>query len=630
MSRHDDAANQLEGMQEVDAPAGEAAADRQDDIAADDEALVHDRWWAKLEETVMLDMEGPRLGGSVAAAGERAAGGAHDYRFSFGSQAFMGGGFFGDAAATAREHPIQRYVPPPARSGFRFSFPRHAVISGGAGSSSSTPHGGAVASAASPALPGSGAISTVLSMALPTAAPVAPMVSPVVMTSPGDPMVNAPQDVPAGSGAGAGASSATHDFYGGVFPAVPPGSSTTNARRARYLAEAAEDILDVWGRWTAALPVANALPQPQPKSAAADDTPAVVARKEEGRGNVWNDDRFSSLRRVILADSDTPAVFAAMEEGPDNAWYECIIRDAAILDQMEDPEIHGSIPQDLTPSSETPAVVEPESEAASAAGEGGEFSLPNVCKEWGLLPSDLDPEDAGPSDKKRPRVAPLADGDLPVFECGICFETLPILDLFHGLQCGHRFCLECMTTYIEGKVRERDVPIHCPEPECRYEKDGVLHPEHCKKAIDFAAFGDWGLRLAEGAISPNRRAYCPNRQCGIVLETTGEEKPAQAPCPACNLLLCASCGMEWTTGDGEGREHDCAKSLANVLIMKLADERRWKQCPSCRMMVERIAGCRVMHCRCHMVFCYQCGLQMSPVTEGNETCRCHNVFRGHL
>ncbi|KAG8056856.1 hypothetical protein GUJ93_ZPchr0002g26286 [Zizania palustris] len=288
--------------------------------------------------------------------------------------------------------------------------------------------------------------------------------------------------------------------------------------------------------WTAALPVANALPQPQPKSA------AVVARKEEGRRrNVRNDDPFSSLRRVILADPNTPAVFAAMEEGPDNAWYEYIIRDAAILDQMEDPESHGYIPQDLTPSSETPppwwnrnrrlpplpekAASSPCRTSARSGGSSGPTLTPMMPR--GTCPS----------------IAPSRSADTR--------RTASSTRSIARIE-GHR---------LRG-------------------------------------FCDWGLRLAEDAISPNRQAYCPNRHCGIVLETTGAEKPAQAPCPACNLLLCASCGMEWTTGDGEGGEHDdCAKSHGNVLVMKLADERRWKQCPSCRMMVERIAGCRLMRCR---------------------------------
>ncbi|KAG8050121.1 hypothetical protein GUJ93_ZPchr0009g231 [Zizania palustris] len=160
------------------------------------------------------------------------------------------------------------------------------------------------------------------------------------------------------------------------------------------------------------------------------------------------------------------------------------------------------------------------------------------------------------------------------FDCGICLETLPLLDLFRGLQCGHKFCLECMATYVEGKVRVGYVLIHCPDPECRDDEDGgVLHPEDCKKVIDFAAFADWGMRLAEGAISPNRRAYCPNRRCRIMLETSGEDKPAQSPCPACKLLLCAACGMEWTTSAGDDDFHHCSKNPGNVLSHEEAHRR---------------------------------------------------------
>ncbi|KAL5206130.1 hypothetical protein ABZP36_034339 [Zizania latifolia] len=498
---HEDAANHVEVE-----PAGVQAADRHDDIAATEEALNDELWLAMLvDESEMLE--------NMAAAGERPAGGAR-------------ADFFADALAeVAREYSVQRYVPPPARSGFRSSLPRSAAS--GAGSSCCTPHSADI-------------------------------------------------------------------------PVLPPGSPTTHARRAADLAMA-EIVRET------ALP-ANALAQPQHQSAgvgadtpavvvgktekghgkvrndgpvsskrrampADSDTPAVFHGMEEGHGNVRNDDPVSSKRRAMLADSDSPAVFAGMEEGHDNAWYESIIRDVVIHEQDDDPELHGSIPQDLTPRSETPAVVEePDAELASGAGgEGGELSLPKFYKKWGLRPSDLDPEDAGPSIKRRQRVPPVADGDLPVFDCGICLETLPLLDLFRGLQCGHKFCLECVATYVEGKVREGDVPIHCPDPECRDDEDGgVLHPEDCKKVIDFAAFGDWGMRLAEGAISPNRRAYCPNRRCRIMLETSGEEKPAQAPCPACNLLLCAACGMEWTTS--AGNEHECAKSPGNVLMKKLTDE----------------------------------------------------------
>uniref|UniRef100_A0A0E0B3D3 RBR-type E3 ubiquitin transferase n=1 Tax=Oryza glumipatula TaxID=40148 RepID=A0A0E0B3D3_9ORYZ len=367
-------------------------------------------------------------------------------------------------------------------------------------------------------------------------------------------------------------------------------------------------------------------------------TPAISAGKggaaggmeeeEEVHRNVANEnDSVSSKRQALLADRDTPAVFAGMEDGHDNDWYDSVIRDAVIAELQEDPELHGPLPVQYLTKSPVVAQPPPRATAAAIAGEEeeeeGEFSMPNFYKKWGLRPSDLDPDEAGPS-TRRPRVLPLADGDLPTFECGICFDTLPMLDLFRGLPCDHKYCLECMTTYIDGKVREGAVPVACPDPECADGGDGgagVLHPEGCKKAIDFAAFTDWGLRLAEGAVPHDRRAYCPNHRCGILLEASGEAEPAMAACPACQHLLCAMCGGEWSTAD-DADHRDCSKGPEAAMVKKLADERRWKACPKCRMLVERTAGCRVMSCRCRMVFCYLCGLQIGAVLEGKEKCQC--------
>uniref|UniRef100_J3MXR9 RBR-type E3 ubiquitin transferase n=2 Tax=Oryza brachyantha TaxID=4533 RepID=J3MXR9_ORYBR len=350
--------------------------------------------------------------------------------------------------------------------------------------------------------------------------------------------------------------------------------------------------------------------------------PSVPAGKGEvARHHVQSDGPISSKRKALLADRDTPAVFAGMEEGDDNDWYESIIREAAIRELEEDPELHGLLPvQYFTPRSETPEAVT--TAAAAAVEEGDEISMPKFFKKWGLHPSDLDPDEAGPS-TRRPRVLPVSDDDLPTFDCGICFDTHPLLDMFRGLPCDHKFCLGCMAAYVEGKVGEADVPISCPHPECK--KDdvvaGVLHPEECKKSIDFAAFSSWGLRLAEGAVPHYRRAYCPNRRCAVLLETSGEDKPAMAECPACKLALCAACGMEWRAEDN-GEHMDCAKGPDAAMMKKLADEHRWKKCPKCKMMVERVSGCRVMNCRCRMVFCYDCGLQMSATLEGAEKCSC--------
>jgi len=204
----------------------------------------------------------------------------------------------------------------------------------------------------------------------------------------------------------------------------------------------------------------------------------------------------------MLADAvhHSPVILAGVdEEEHGNSWYDSLLREAQAMDE---PGLHDEVPffQQQFPRFDE----EPREEPG--------YSSPKRLRV--VHPSDLDLDEAGPSTTTRPRVLPLADDELPKFDCGICMETLPILDLFHGMQCQHRFCVECMATYIEGRTNAGEVPIPCPDPACpeAYGEDiAVLHPEVCKKSIDFAAFSSWGDGHTERAIPPNLRAYCPNR-----------------------------------------------------------------------------------------------------------------------
>jgi hypothetical protein len=294
-------------------------------------------------------------------------------------------------------------------------------------------------------------------------------------------------------------------------------------------------------------------------------------------------DAVISARQAVLGDgsSSSQVVLAGMEEEEhNNSWYESISREAQRMEQME--EEPGGLYEVSYFQTQPPS-------HQQEPTEGLGF----------LAFEDLDVDEPGPSTVRPARVPPLADDELPKFTCGICTETLPILDLFHGMQCEHRFCVECMAMYIEGRIHAGEVPIPCPDPACR-ELGGedsrlVLHPEECKKSIDFAAFGSWGDRLTESAIPRNRRAYCPNRQCGVMLEATGGKTPVMAFCPVCSHPMCATCGMDWSKDDSG--QHDCTEGPSAALVKKLAEERRWKQCPKCKMLVEKIYGCNVMRCR---------------------------------
>ncbi|CAN6224552.1 unnamed protein product [Urochloa humidicola] len=330
-------------------------------------------------------------------------------------------------------------------------------------------------------------------------------------------------------------------------------------------------------------------------------------------------DPGNSTMQSLFASENSRVVYPGMGDEEDNDWYDSIARDAHMMEEMEeedeDPGLDGTtmpsplhLPISMAPAPKeepdnnhrSPAAAEEEKEDSPAP----ELSLKDMSTNaWAFAPSQLGPDEAGPSTRtiKKPRVLPLADDEVPKFDCGICMETLPIFDLFHGMPCPHRFCAPCMGKYIEGKIRAGEVPVPCPEPACKEEAEGggVLDPEDCKKSIDYAVFISWNDQLTERAIPPGHRVYCPNRKCGVMLEksncSSAGKAPAEVRCPVCRRTMCAACGLEWST-DGSG-QHDCAEGPEAMLVKGLAAQRQWKQCPRCRMLVERTIGCDTMTCR---------------------------------
>lgn len=199
----------------------------------------------------------------------------------------------------------------------------------------------------------------------------------------------------------------------------------------------------------------------------------------------------------------------------------------------------------------------------------------------------------GPS-SSRARVAPLTDDEIGWFCCGICTERRLVLDRFRagsGLdaRCAHDFCIECVVRYIEGRVAYGAVPVPCPAPECR---DGVMHPEACKKLVDIDVFDAWCVALCERAVGP-ARARCPYRDCGelVALEAADGGVVSEVECPTCSRAFCLQCEEPWDERHGGG------SGGRGCVLAGLAVGNKWTRCPSCRAMIDKIDGCRRMVCR---------------------------------
>ncbi|KAK3130074.1 hypothetical protein QOZ80_6BG0488560 [Eleusine coracana subsp. coracana] len=173
--------------------------------------------------------------------------------------------------------------------------------------------------------------------------------------------------------------------------------------------------------------------------------------------------------------------------------------------------------------------------------------------------------------------------------------------------------------YIASKVEENVLSIGCPDPGC---KDGTLQPEECRDVIPLKVFQRWGAALCDSALGA-LKFYCPFKDCSAMLiddHGHGEAAITDAKCPHCSRLFCAQCKVAWhdgvTCAEFQQLGND-ERGKDDLLLRKVAKNKKWQRCPKCQMYVERVDGCVYIVCRCRYCFCYLCG---SPMTKGDHRC----------
>ncbi|CAH3199398.1 unnamed protein product [Porites evermanni] len=70
-------------------------------------------------------------------------------------------------------------------------------------------------------------------------------------------------------------------------------------------------------------------------------------------------------------------------------------------------------------------------------------------------------------------------------------------------------------------------------------------------------------------------------------------------------------------------------NMSNLSFIRMMKQQgRYQYCPKCRMAVERITGCDMMHCsQCGASFCWQCGKAISGYDHFGNCGRLEPGFR---
>jgi hypothetical protein len=189
-------------------------------------------------------------------------------------------------------------------------------------------------------------------------------------------------------------------------------------------------------------------------------------------------------------------------------------------------------------------------------------------------------------------------------ECPVCFSHVvtPIT-----LSCGHSWCRVCLKNYITSSIDNKYFPLTClgNEAKCT-EKIPLTLAREILSASEFDAVVNAAFSLHVQS-RLDEFHYCPSPDCPQIYRTTGRDTVLQ--CPSCLLRLCSNCHVEAHDGFA------CPES-EDSLFQEWLKNNDVKNCPGCKIPIERSEGCNHMTCtQCQTHICWVC-LQTFPRGEG--------------
>jgi ariadne-1 len=198
---------------------------------------------------------------------------------------------------------------------------------------------------------------------------------------------------------------------------------------------------------------------------------------------------------------------------------------------------------------------------------------------------------------------------IPRFTCDICCDDDPDTLTF-SLTCGHRFCVDCYTTYVVTKIKTEGnaARIRCPGDSCNRIVDSksleLLVPAELK---------DKYHELLTRTYVDDLEAlkWCPAPNCEFAIECRVKERDLKRIVPSVHC----HCGHNFCFGCSLSEHQPAPCSLVKKWLKKCEDDSEtanWisantKECPRCHSTIEKNGGCNHMTCRkCRHEFCWMC------------------------
>lgn len=198
-------------------------------------------------------------------------------------------------------------------------------------------------------------------------------------------------------------------------------------------------------------------------------------------------------------------------------------------------------------------------------------------------------------------------GDESVDNCSICCEER-LSPMMMTMKCSHKFCSNCMKTYVEEKLQSSQVPIRCPQLGCKYN----LSTGECRSFLpvtSYEIFERAHINFTEANVLGSDQFYCPYSNCSALVDrheclsarasSSNQSDSSCLECPACHQFVCVDCGVPCHSSKTCEEFHNLPleeRDTGDVTLHHLAQNKRWRQCQQCERRIELTHGCYHMTC----------------------------------
>ena len=164
----------------------------------------------------------------------------------------------------------------------------------------------------------------------------------------------------------------------------------------------------------------------------------------------------------------------------------------------------------------------------------------------------------------------------PLKMCVSCDDQFQSFDVI-GVPCGHDYCRACLQKLYNFASSDQSLyPVRCcRQPIITIDVSSFLSPliiqQYERKKIEY------------DDIDPT---YCSKRTCLAYIPRFNIDRANdRTTCPDCDTQTCIKCKA--TAHD----QDDCPNDSGLQAVLKMATKNAWKQCFSCKRMIELIIGC---------------------------------------